>query len=92
MPLIIIQAHTPDGTLGEVTLAERVVPTEQHNDHYIAQLIERVSWALVDAERLETRASDSHRAGPTRAETERSSPVVVQLSPAAKLPVASCGG
>jgi hypothetical protein len=33
MPLIIIQAHTPDGTLGEVTLAERVVPTEQHNDH-----------------------------------------------------------
>ena len=52
MPQIIVRAYTRDGKVGAVTLAERAVPTEQHNAHYIEHLIERVGWALIDAERL----------------------------------------
>ena len=59
MPQIIVQARTPNNILGTVTLKERVVPTEQQNDHYIAQLIERVSWALTDAEQLESQTNNS---------------------------------
>ncbi len=59
MPQIIIQARTPNSILGAVTLKERVVPIEQQNDHYIAQLIERVSWALIDAEQLESQTNNS---------------------------------
>ena len=40
MPQIVVRALTQSG-VGAVTLAERTVPAEQQNDHYIAQLIER---------------------------------------------------
>ena len=53
MPKIIIQSTPSDGTPGTVTLAERTVPTDLHNDHFTRQLIERISWALNDAEHLE---------------------------------------
>jgi hypothetical protein len=77
MPQIIVQAHTPDGTLGAVTLAERAVPTEQQNDHYIVQLIERVGWAIIDAEQLESQTNapdeptrtNTHLRNPSRART-----------------------
>jgi len=67
MPQIIVRSCSPDGEVGEVTLTERAVPTEQHNGHYIAQLIERVGWALIDAEGLESRASSSKEVGSPRA-------------------------
>ena len=38
-------------------LRERAVPVDLHDEHYVARLIERVAWALHDAERLESRAS-----------------------------------
>ena len=63
MPQIIVQAHALDGRPGVVTMAERVVPTGHQNDHYIAQLIERVGWAVLDAERLESQASCVTRTG-----------------------------
>jgi hypothetical protein len=55
MPTIIIQADTNNGQPAPVTLAERVVPAHAHSEHYLAQLVERVGWALVDAEQLEKR-------------------------------------
>jgi hypothetical protein len=63
MPRIIVQAERVDGGPGVVTLTERSIPVEEHNDHYLAQLIERVSWALLDAEQLEqgARAVDTGR-------------------------------
>ncbi len=65
MPQIIVQAHTPDCGIEVVTLAERAIPTDQQNDHYVAQLMERVGWALLDAEQLEsqTNMSDPDGAG-----------------------------
>jgi hypothetical protein len=53
MPRIIVQADRVDGGPGAVTLTERSIPVQEHNDHYLAQLVERVCWALIDAEQLE---------------------------------------
>ena len=69
MPQIIVQALALDGTPGVVTMTERAVPTHQQNDHYIAQLLERVGWALLDAERLESPSNMSDPDGPARTRT-----------------------
>src|SRR5947209_7901969 len=53
MPTIIIQADGANGQPAPVTLVERVVPADAHSEHYLAQLVERVGWALLDAEELE---------------------------------------
>jgi hypothetical protein len=58
MPKIIVQANQSDGDSGRVTLSERVVATHLHDEHYAAQLIERLTWATTDAERLETPTDD----------------------------------
>jgi len=53
MPVIIV---TPNGNADarEVfTLSESVIPSDLHDDHYISQLIQRLGWALVDAEEVE---------------------------------------
>lgn len=57
MPTIIVRAHDSDDDPGTVTLRERAIPVDLHNEHYVTRLIERVAWALHDAERLESRAS-----------------------------------
>jgi hypothetical protein len=68
MPRIIVQAEEPGGTLGAPTLVERTVPVGLQNEHYIAQLIERLSWALIDAERLESDTSGDDTEGQPRGE------------------------
>lgn len=55
MPIIIVRADSGDGNTNEYTLRERVIPTELHSEHYVDQLVERLGWALVDAESLEGR-------------------------------------
>jgi hypothetical protein len=57
MPRIIVQANHSDGDSGRVTLSERVVANHLHDEHYAAQLIQRLAWAAIDAERLEHRES-----------------------------------
>jgi hypothetical protein len=64
MPKIIVQANQSDGG-GGVTLSERVVATHLQDDHYATQLLERLAWAAIDAERLES-PSDGERAGERR--------------------------
>ncbi len=62
MPKIIVQADQSKTdaqrvTLSDaerVTLSERVVPVHLRDDHYAAQLIERLTWAAIDAEQLES--------------------------------------
>ena len=53
MPTIIVR---PDRTEDEeiaFTLSETVIPRDLHDDHYIDQLVQRLGWALVDAEDIE---------------------------------------
>jgi hypothetical protein len=53
MPRIIVQSDPLEGNGGVVTMAERVLPGDLESDHFSAQLIERVGWAVVDANEAE---------------------------------------
>ena len=53
MPRLIFTAETGTDRDGAVVHNERVLATNLDNDHASSQLIERVGWALEDAERLE---------------------------------------
>ena len=55
MPVIIVRPDNPEEAGKVFTLSESVIPSELHDDHYISQLIQRLGWALVDAEELEAR-------------------------------------
>jgi len=75
MPKIIIQANQSDNDADRVTLNERVVATHLQDDHYAAQLIERLTWAAIDAERLESltdgdNVDEHHGLAPTRPSRE----------------------
>lgn len=52
VPKIIVQAQTDEGA---VTYEERVVPADARSEQYLAQLVERLGWALLDAEAIEAR-------------------------------------
>ncbi len=79
MPRIIVQADQSDGDTGRVTLSERVVASHLHDGQYASQLIERLTWAAIDAERLEspTDAENADERGvvarPTLARANRAS-------------------
>jgi hypothetical protein len=53
MPQILVLTN-PHGGEGEVVLLrERIAPIDLESDHFSARLIERVGWAVVDADDLE---------------------------------------
>ena len=55
MPRIIVQSDATNAQDGAVFLEERVSATHLETDHSCAQLIERVGWAVLDAEERERR-------------------------------------
>jgi hypothetical protein len=57
MPQILVVTDATDKDTGNVLLSERLAPALLESDHYAAQLVERVRWALADAERID-RADD----------------------------------
>jgi hypothetical protein len=61
MPKIIVQANQSDSDASRVTLSERVVAAHLQDNHHATQLIERLAWAAIDAERLETPTDREHR-------------------------------
>jgi hypothetical protein len=79
MPKIIVQANQSDSDAGRVTLSERVVATHLQDNHYATQLIERLAWAAIDAEQLETPTNrehaDKHHGLRPRRDTVPSQPV-----------------
>jgi hypothetical protein len=52
MPKITVIADR-SGEPGQMTLSERIVSAHMDDDHYAAQLLERLAWAAADAEALE---------------------------------------
>ena len=53
MPRILVTTE-PVGKPGPaVLLDERVVPDDVTSDHFAAQLVERIGWALVDADSVD---------------------------------------
>lgn len=55
MPRILVVAERPDGH-STVVHQEGVAPAILDSDHHCAQLIERVGWAVLDADELELTA------------------------------------
>lgn len=58
MPTITIEAIHGDAEPRRWTLKERIVADNLASDHYAEYLIERLSWAIADAEAIESRPSD----------------------------------
>ena len=60
MPHIIMTAEQPNDTGGSaVMLRERVNVTDFESEHFAAQLVERLGWAVSDADEAEQqRAAD----------------------------------
>lgn len=52
VPRIVIETDT-DSPEATILLTERVVPAQIESEHYCDQLIERVGWAILDAEDAE---------------------------------------
>jgi hypothetical protein len=58
MPQILVVADPPaeDAT---VVYRERISTTDLESDHFSGQLVERVGWAVVDADQIEGTAKHS---------------------------------
>jgi len=57
MARIIVTADASERPDAPVVLDERVYPVHLASDHSAAQLIERLTWAVSDAERVERSAA-----------------------------------
>ena len=60
MPQILVVADTPQDTPSTVVYRERINTTDLESDHFSGQLVERVGWAVLDADQLEH--NDDHPA------------------------------
>ena len=61
MPRVIVTAETSDGRHEAIVHDERVLAANLDTDHSSAQLIERVGWALLDAEDIERARNGAQR-------------------------------
>jgi hypothetical protein len=53
MPQILVVADPPQEGGSTVVYRERISTSDLESDHFSGQLVERVGWAVVDADRLE---------------------------------------
>ena len=70
MPEIIITAGAREGAQHPV-LRERVTARDLESDHFAAQLVERVGWALLDADEIENDAAAVARPGASQPHNNR---------------------
>jgi hypothetical protein len=59
MPRIIVTSEPTAEREGAITLNERVASADLRSDHHSAQLIERVGWAVHDADDVEREALEA---------------------------------
>lgn len=57
MPQILVIADSTQGS-GEVVYRERVARSSLDSEHFTGQLMERVGWAVGDADELESRPQE----------------------------------
>jgi hypothetical protein len=55
MPQILVVADSPQDAPNTVVYRERISTTDLESDHFSGQLVERVGWAVIDADQLEHR-------------------------------------
>lgn len=73
MPQILVIADSPQRE-GEVVYRERIARSSLESEHFAGQLMERVGWAVGDADELESQpqveepaAAQEHPVAPKRA-------------------------
>ena len=57
MPQILVVTDSPANATSSVVYRERVSSTDLESDHFSGQLVERVGWALRDANEVERKSS-----------------------------------
>lgn len=74
MPQILVVTDTSEETPATVVYRERIALTDLESDHFSGQLVERVGWAVLDADELE-HGDDGEKSGSAgwRRTAERSS-------------------
>jgi hypothetical protein len=64
MPQVLVVTEAGEESGGTVVYRERVLSSDLESDHFSGQLVERVGWAVRDANELEGKAGDRRpRAG-----------------------------
>ena len=53
MPQILVVTDPAEETASTVVYRERIALTDLESDHFSGQLVERVGWAVLDADELE---------------------------------------
>ena len=53
MSQILLVANTQEETAATVVYRERIAITDLESEHFSGQLVERVGWAVLDADELE---------------------------------------
>jgi hypothetical protein len=61
MPQILVVTDDPEKSESAVVYRERIVLSDLESDHFSAQLVERVGWAVLDADEIEV-AEERRRA------------------------------
>ncbi|MGH2974021.1 MAG: hypothetical protein ACRDLL_04025 [Solirubrobacterales bacterium] len=57
MPQIVVMTDAAPSQEATVLLLERVTPSDLDSDHFSSRLVERLGWALVDADEFEHSSS-----------------------------------
>ena len=55
MPQILVVTDVPERSDSAVVYRERIALSDLESDHFSAQLVERVGWAVLDADEIEHR-------------------------------------
>jgi hypothetical protein len=58
MPQIVVVTDVPDEAASTVVYRERIALTDLESDHFSGHLVERVGWAVLDADELEHRGAE----------------------------------
>jgi hypothetical protein len=66
MPQILVVADRSEKSDNPVVYRERVSLSDLESDHFSGQLVERVGWAMLDAEEVERRGDELSPAPPRR--------------------------
>lgn len=59
MPQILVVTDIREETGNTVVYRERISPSDLESDHFSGQLVERVGWAVGDADALEHKNSQA---------------------------------
>jgi hypothetical protein len=70
MPHILVVTDRREDTDRAVVYRERVSPSDLESDHFSGQLVERVGWAVLDADELEHSSGDTVAEGAGQARAE----------------------